>query len=40
MYQSIAKKRGMGLDVKEIMFVKKECEKYKEKNPNALLWMQ
>tara|TARA_Y100000310_G_C20181278_1_gene578246 strand:- start:339 stop:545 length:207 start_codon:yes stop_codon:yes gene_type:complete len=38
MYLSIKKKGGMGLDEEEIMFVKKKCEEWKEKNPNALVW--
>ncbi len=39
MFVNIKKKGGLGLDKEEILFVKKKCAEWKEKNPNALLWM-
>jgi hypothetical protein len=40
MYKEISEKRGMGLDETQINFVKEKCAEFKEKNPNALLWMK
>ena len=39
-FKSIKEKAGVGLDEKEILFVKKEFEKWKEDNRNKLLWMK
>ncbi len=37
--KSIKTKNGMGLDPKEIEFVKRKFEEWKEENPSALVWM-
>tara|TARA_Y100000310_G_C20609214_1_gene777138 strand:- start:140 stop:349 length:210 start_codon:yes stop_codon:yes gene_type:complete len=38
--RSIKEKRGMGLDQKEIDFVKKQFEKWNENPKNDLIWMR
>lgn len=39
-FQKIQRKSGVGLDKKQILYVKKKFAEWKERNPHELLWME
>ncbi|MDP3728727.1 MAG: hypothetical protein Q8R18_04715 [bacterium] len=38
-YDGINRKKGVGLNKDQILFIKKKFSEWKQKNPNELLWM-
>ncbi len=38
-FDSIDRKKGIGLNKEQILFIKKKFVEWKQKNPNELLWM-
>lgn len=38
-FESIDRKKGVGLNKDQILYIKKRFVEWKEKNPNELLWM-